>query len=99
LSFGDWKIGLTLRHFDKVTAQPGNEYYEIQSIPAFNYLDLSVQWKWNDTVRVNLSAQNLTDKAPPIVANISGGNTASNTYADFYDPLGRRLGLGVSVKF
>ena len=99
LSFGDWKIGLTLRHFDKVTAQPGNEYYEIQSIPSFNYLDLSVQWKWNDTVRVNLSAQNLTDKDPPIVANISGGNTASNTYADFYDPLGRRLGLGISVTF
>jgi outer membrane receptor protein involved in Fe transport len=99
LSFGDWKVGLTMRHFDKVTAQPGNEYYEIQSIPSFNYLDLSVQWRWNDTLRVNLSAQNLTDKDPPIVANISGGNTASNTYADYYDPLGRRLGLGVSLTF
>lgn len=99
LSFGDWKVGLTLRHLDKVTAQPGNEYYEIQSIPAFNYLDLSVQWQWNDMVRVNLSAQNLTDKDPTIVANIAGANTSSNVYANYYDPLGRRLGLGISVKF
>jgi len=99
LNFGDWKVGLTIRHLDKVVAQPGNDYYEIQGIDAFNYLDLTVQWKWNDMVRVNLSAQNITDKDPPIVANIPGANTSSNTYADIYDPLGRRLGLGVSVQF
>lgn len=99
LGFGDWKVGLTLRYLDKVSAQPGNDYYEIQSIKAYNYLDLSVRWQLSEMVRVNFSAQNLLDKNPPIVANIPGGNTSSNTYADSYDPLGRRFGLGVSVKF
>ena len=87
-----------VRHLSSVKIDnPG--VYEIEKIKAFDYVDLSLQWKWNDKLKVTLAAQNLLDKDPTIVGNIPGANTSMNAYADVYDPLGTRYSLGVSYKF
>ena len=62
-------------------------------------MDLSLQWRWNDALKVTLAAQNLLDEEPTIVGNIPGGNTAPNAYVDIYDPLGPKYSLGVTYKF
>ena len=79
--------------------QKGRSIYLIENIPAYNYLDLSLTWKWNDQLRVTLAGQNLLDKEITVVGNIPGANTAPNAYVDSYDPLGPRYSLGVSYKF
>ena len=111
LSLGvDWRAfsaNVFVRHLSKVQVQEraddpeqtGRSIYLIESIPAYNYVDLSLQWKWNDKLKVTLAAQNLLDKDPTIVGNIPGANTSMNAYADVYDPLGTRYSLGVSYKF
>ena len=79
--------------------QTGRSIYLIEKIPAVQYVDLSLQWRWNDALKVTLAAQNLLDEEPTIVGNIPGGNTAPNTYVDIYDPLGPKYSLGVTYKF
>ena len=79
--------------------QKGRSIYLIENIPAYNYLDLSLSWKWNDQLRVTLAGTNLLDKDVTVVGNIPGANTAPNAYVDTYDPLGPRYSLGVSYKF
>ena len=79
--------------------QKGRSIYLIENIPSYNYLDLSVSWRWNDALRVTLAAQNLLDKEVTVVGNIPGGNTSPNAYVDTYDPLGPRYSLGISYKF
>ncbi len=96
-----------LRHISAVDVQArqddrdqkGRSIYLIESIPSYNYLDLSVSWRWNDALRVTLAAQNLLDRDVTVVGNIPGANTAPNAYVDTYDPLGPRYSLGVSYKF
>ena len=102
LSVGvDWRsfsATVFVRHLSAVTIDnPG--VYEIEKIKAFDYVDLSLQWKWDEKLKVTLAAQNLLDKDPTVVGNIPGANTSMNAYADTYDPLGTRYSLGVSYKF
>lgn len=102
-----WSANIFVRHLSKVQVQEraddpdqtGRSIYLIESIPAFDYVDLSVQWKWNDKLKVTFAAQNLLDKDPTVTGNIPGANTSMNAYADMYDPLGTRYSLGVSYKF
>ena len=79
--------------------QTGRSIYLVEKIPSYQYLDLSLQWRWNDALKVTLAAQNILDEDPTIVGNIPGANTAPNTYVDYYDPLGPKYSLGVSYKF
>lgn len=107
LSWQDWTATLFVRHLSSVQVQArdddpdqtGRSIYLVESIDSYQYLDLSVQYNWNDKVRLTVSATNITDEDPPIVGNIPGANTSMNTYADTYDPLGTKIALGLSVKF
>ncbi|MFM1884846.1 MAG: hypothetical protein RL026_3 [Pseudomonadota bacterium] len=111
LSFGaDWRnfnATVFVRHLSAVDVQTrdddpdqtGRSIYLVESIPSFNYVDLSLQYRWNDKLKVTAAATNLFDKDPTVVGNIPGANTSMNAYADMYDPLGRRYSLGLSYKF
>ena len=79
--------------------QTGRSIYTVEEIPAFNYVDLSLQYNWNDALKVTLAAQNLLNKDPTIVGQIPGANTSMNAYADVYDPLGSKFSLGLTYKF
>tara|TARA_R110000824_G_scaffold3762_8_gene17980 strand:+ start:3413 stop:6355 length:2943 start_codon:yes stop_codon:yes gene_type:complete len=66
-------------------------------IKAQNYFDLSLNADVSDNFELNIGANNIMDKNPPLV----GGNysTNGNTYAGFYDTLGRYVFVGVSLKY
>jgi iron complex outermembrane recepter protein len=71
----------------------------IETLDAYTYLDFNLVWNVRDWLTVNLSADNVLDEDPPFVGNIPGANTAMNTYAGTYDPLGTRWGLGIRTRF
>ena len=106
----DWREfsgGIFVRHISEVEVQSrvdnveqlGKSIYLIESIPDYQYVDLSLSWNWKEALRVTFYAQNITDEEVTVVGNIPGANTSMNTYADTYDPLGPRYSLGLSYKF
>ena len=69
---------------------------------AQSYFDLSAQMKVHDRMTFRLGVNNITDKAPPLVASGSGGTNAlynGNTYPGVYDALGRYLFAGFTADF
>ena len=74
------------------------------SIPAFNYLDLSGEWRVRDHVVIHAGVNNVFDKDPPIVDSNSFGISAppfgnGNTYPQVYDSLGRTFFIGITADF
>jgi outer membrane receptor protein involved in Fe transport len=67
-------------------------------IPAFNYLDLEATWSVNEVLQLRAGANNLLDKAPPLVNTdiVAGG--AANTYST-YDVFGRQVFLAFTARF
>jgi outer membrane receptor protein involved in Fe transport len=93
---------------DRVSQDPQlSETYLPQTarIGGYSYLDLSLAAPIASTgVNLRVGVNNLTDKAPPIVANGNYSdcpNTScnDNTWVGTYDTLGRYLYAHVSVKF
>jgi outer membrane receptor protein involved in Fe transport len=73
-------------------------------IGGYTYLDLSASMPVTSGIDFRLGINNITDKAPPIIANgnYSDCPTAGcndNTWVGTYDTLGRYLYAHVSVKF
>jgi outer membrane receptor protein involved in Fe transport len=66
-------------------------------IKAQSYFDLTLNADVNDNFGISIGANNILDKNPPLV----GGQYASNgnTYAGFYDTLGRYVFAGISLKY
>ena len=74
------------------------------SIPAFNYLDLSGEWRIRDHIVMHAGVNNVFDKDPPIVDSNSFGISAppfgnGNTYPQVYDSLGRTVFVGITADF
>lgn len=106
----DWRefsAAVFMRHIAEVEVQSrddhpdqvGRSIYLIEEIPDYQYIDLSLTWRWKEALRVTFYAQNITDEKVTVVGNIPGANTSMNMYADTYDPLGPRYSLGLSYKF
>ena len=103
-------IGLSVRwrYFDKVkqdrssdnptltgTTQPAN-----LRIPAVSYFDLGMTARIGDHYSFRLGANNVFDKAPPILGTPACGSGCNgNTYAQVYDALGRYIFMGVTLDF
>jgi outer membrane receptor protein involved in Fe transport len=70
-------------------------------IPAFNYFDLSSQWRFKDRYTLRVGVNNVFDRDPPIIG--SGECPAvvcsGNTFPQIYDPLGRFLFVGLTADF
>jgi outer membrane receptor protein involved in Fe transport len=74
------------------------------SIPAYNYLDLSGEWRIRDHIVMHAGVNNVFDKDPPIVDSNSFGISAppfgnGNTYPQVYDSLGRTIFIGITADF
>ncbi len=73
------------------------------AIPAYNYFDLSVAWKFLERFTLRFGVNNIFDKDPPInsdyaVYNRNGGANG-NVYTGTYDSLGRQMYLTVKARF
>lgn len=69
-------------------------------IAAFNWFDLSGTWNVSDKVTLRAGVTNLFNKKPPIVDfEISAASADSgNTFPTVYDPVGRFMFIGATVK-
>ena len=75
-----------------------------RSIPAYNYLDLSGEWRIRDHITMHAGVNNVFDKDPPIVDSNCYGISAppfgnGNTYPQVYDSLGRTIFVGITADF
>jgi len=67
-------------------------------IPSFNYVDLEATWNVNKILQIRAGANNVLDKAPPLVDSVLVAGGAANTYS-LYDMFGRQLFLAFTAKF
>ena len=83
---------------------PGGGISTDRTIPAYNYLDLSGEWRIRDHITLHAGVNNVFDKDPPIVDSNSYGISAppfgnGNTYPQVYDSLGRTIFIGITADF
>lgn len=108
LSFeGGTVTSLRWKHLSESNVEPASSggpasvFAAYRRIPAFNYLDLTLQQAVGDTMTFTFTVTNLLDKDPPIVGNTIGSTAfnSGNTYPSTYDPIGRRFNVGVNLRF
>lgn len=101
---GDLQLSYLWRHVDEVSVeavQVPTTFAPFQKIEAYDWLDLSASYAFNDTVKVTASVQNVFEKEAPIVGNEAGTTSANsgNTFPGDYDTLGRVFSVGVNLRF
>ncbi|MEP7242797.1 MAG: TonB-dependent receptor [Gammaproteobacteria bacterium] len=67
-------------------------------LPSMSYLDLSVQYKFADSLSIRAGINNVLDKDPPLVATELSGTASPNSYPT-YDTLGRQAFVGFTATF
>jgi iron complex outermembrane receptor protein len=84
----------------------GSPYLPLAHIAAYSYFDLSVTFNVYKNVRLQLGANNITDKAPPLVtgsdcstSSPGGANCNGNTFPGVYDAMGRYLFAHITAQF
>lgn len=102
-----WLVSARWRHIGKVThellgGQPGigeGAVAELnREIDGQDYFDLVFQAGITDNFTLTFGANNILDKDPPLIGTGGGGSNA-NTWAGFYDTLGRYVFSTASIKF
>ena len=84
---------------------PGTDLYPSDAhIPAYNYLDLSGEWRIRDRITMHAGVNNVFDKDPPILDSNAFGIAAppfgnGNTFPQVYDALGRTIFIGITADF
>jgi outer membrane receptor protein involved in Fe transport len=70
-------------------------------LSSANYIDLAATWRATKTYTVTLGFNNLLDKDPPIISQVTAGAPwgNGNTYPNLYDALGRKVFLTLTAKF
>ena len=91
----------TIRNGAGVTSALAGKSANFNRIPAYNYLDLSLQFEVGKQYLLTLGVQNLLNAAPPVVGGQAGTTAANsgNTFPSTYDPLGRSFNAAVRFKF
>jgi outer membrane receptor protein involved in Fe transport len=69
-----------------------------RAIAAQSYFDLSAVAAVANNYSFRIGVNNLFDHEPPLLPSCTGGCNG-NTYPQFFDPLGRYIFAGVTVKF
>jgi len=73
-------------------------------IPAYDYVDLAVNWNVREGISLHAGVNNLFDKDPPVLDSNNYGISAppfgnGNTYPQVYDSLGRTVFVGATIKY
>jgi len=74
---------------------------DFNTIPAYNYFDITTRFDLLENLTVTLTVQNIFDKKPPIVGSDAGpvAFNSGNTFPSTYDALGRRFGVQARLRF
>jgi len=110
---GTWRspwnldLSLTWRFFDSVlldrtSSNPlltGAVLPVDRELAKQNYIDLAASYTINKNFTVRGGINNLTDRDPPLSAQVGAGAGNGNTYPQVYDSLGRRIFVNFTAKF
>ena len=108
LTYHSVNVSLLWRHLGPVSQDPydvahvdGAAHPGFGHIGAYNYLDLSAQYRPISNLQFTVTVENLADNQPPIVGGDIGATTfnSGNTYPATYDALGRTFAVGVTLEF
>ena len=72
-----------------------------RTLPSMDYLDLALSFSVGDHYQFRMGVNNVLDKDPPLVGAQAcpAGFCNGNTFAQFYDALGRYVFAGVTLNF
>jgi iron complex outermembrane recepter protein len=87
---------------DRTSSNPllrGNVNPVDRELARQNYLDLSAAYTINKMFTVRGGVNNITDRDPPLSAQVGAGFGNGNTYPQVYDALGRRIFVNFTAKF
>ncbi len=101
---GQWRyIGGVKLDTNQSNPLLNNGYNDVvdNQLPAFNYFDLSGNWRVKNGFTIRGGVNNIFDKDPPIVALAAAPTGAGNgnTFPGVYDALGRTFFVGLTAKF
>ena len=84
-----------------VSSALAGQTVDFNRIPAYNYIDLTLQFEVAKEFVLTMGVQNLFNKQPPVVGGQAGSTAANsgNTFPSTYDPLGRSFNAAVRVRF
>jgi len=71
---------------------------DVTDIDAFNYFDLSANYRITDSIRVYGGLRNLFDEKPPVLGDGPQSEQA-NTWPATYDALGRQFFIGLTATY
>lgn len=74
---------------------------DLNTIPSYNYFDVTTRFDLMENLTVTLTVQNIFDKKPPITGDAAGPTAfnSGNTFPSTYDTLGRRFGVAAKLRF
>ncbi len=89
------------RYIGPVNLDTGVTTLPDSRIPAFNYFDLAVTYRFHDRYNFRAGVNNVFDKDPPIIGQgeLPGIVGSGNTYPQVYDALGRYMFVGLTADF
>lgn len=93
---GSTRLSVAYRHLSGVTDDDNTTVYSVERIKAYDYFDLSAAFDIAKAFTWTMGVNNLFNRKPPILGD---NQEQSNTYPSTYDPYGRTLFTGVSLKF
>lgn len=93
---GPFSLAYTFRYFSSVVTSTAGD-----RIPAFTYHDLQAKFTIGEKKNFELYAgvNNLFDKQPPVVSDLTNQWPGTNTVASTYDLVGRRFYAGARARF
>jgi len=93
-----WTVSAKWRYYgsvDNVGANVGS--IDEDGIDAQSYFDLTANFDITEQLNLVMGVNNIFDKEPPLVGSAYASN--ANTYAGYYDTLGRYLHATITAKF
>jgi outer membrane receptor protein involved in Fe transport len=102
LSFakGDWNLGLRWRHLPTIrpSASVSNPATTTIDTPSYDAFDLSGGFTFQESWQLRYGIDNVLDEEPVFI-NATAYTRGTQTNGGFYDVLGRRVYVGLSVSF
>jgi len=96
-SQGMWAATLRWRYYSSVDYDGVVDTLADDALGAFNYIDLNGVFRFGETHDVIIGVNNVFDKSAPVVGNTMGAN--GNTFAGFYDTLGRYFFANLTLRW
>jgi len=98
-STDNWSLNTSWRYFGSVD-NPDVDTGLNAGIAAQSYFDIAGSYDITENVTIDAGIRNIFDKEPPLIGDsLKGTEGNANTFAGYYDTLGRYLHANITAKF